>query len=722
MTGLPKGRTIKAMRERVAALMVDDELAEEGAALRSYLATVVASDQLRVKNLKKLPHSQVKALAKSLHDDGYSVTNEIASAMVDRELAEALKSADRNALLTIAAPWTSEETPAPFDQRAPRVAAMRWKSMAEKIEIFRRMVFGRLVTPMVTAGADRVSDLRPLLEALVERFKDVDVVMVGLEEAELTEDIMTACRILQSILEYPLDASVAEDLHRMEAAKSKSRKNILCSLCTAIAASPFYCDRLAKLKKALPSIVQFGTKLQDHATDLTQIPKQFDIVPIEILGAMSKTIVMCQSSNVPLEFYRQLSHDIWSFLMNMWQVSVTDGHSKLKTKSGSQLNTILAALEDIGSAFPTKLEVLEMRKYVSDLVKSLDAGELLEKLLAAVGRIPEDLENSGEAASCCMAEIAELGADCVGLPPSAEQKKVLQASFLKIFVQGWPHFERNPEDTIFTKQALHALEKLAEVLDDPNLLLRLRGVELHLRLVSMVTEFSVCDSAGAPDDSAMFGKLHELSVIAKQAEQSLKAIEEAGGLGDGASSMVQAMKQKIAEAQSCEVKAFDELLTAARKKMMQVSADIVEAMQGVHPSKPWHTGLPKSATFEQLKAKAVGVLDKIDAKKLEEAIAAQRSSSAAFQKLWEQRGETVEDPDFATALKRMHEAVQVKVEANILWHLCEESNPQALRTKMQSELKQLRATGAKEQEVFHPAMYAAGYKALTSKRTVASST
>lgn len=210
-------------------------------------------------------------------------------------------------------------------------------------------------------------------------------------------------------------------------------------------------------------------------------------------------------------------------------------------------------------------------------------------------------------------------------------------------------------------------------------------------------------------------ELQELQVCVKRAEAEMaKATNDAQGalnanfmtiiakVLDEAKDSAQGLMTKFMEARGAELKA---------------SMDACQAIGGKFlATEKWYKGAKNSDTLKVLEAKAKGTLDTLDVKEMIAAIAKLKVSLDKHQT-------AAGAIDFATVDSTRQQAANamlrnltlLKVESALLWHLGQERDHDALRLKVQAEIRELRACGFLEREALHPGMFRRAHEALVLK-------
>lgn len=699
MTGAPKGRSIKALREKVQRLQQHENTAELGARLRRYLQTVTYCDMVRPKNVQRLPASELTAIVADLKADGIELTGATHTALLDHKVTEALKMGCPRNLMLIIQPWISGDTT--FDPLAPLVATIAWP-LSARIDTFKRCMFGRHLAMLIQAGESKSFEVREAAINLEEFAEKQD--LFELEDAAasvLVGECSVAAKILKALKAFPLDPTIAEDVERLYASKGRP-KSALSSLLSCLQGAPFWADRLTALKHALPSIVELGPKMQTHLEDLDGLPKDMGLRTIDVVNAASTTMIACRTSGMPQELLNPLADATWAFIVDLWMTIKADDQKLLRSADACALRRFVAALTNIAAAFPTKLLVSEIELAAKAVESQITSGTLLASLVTQLEALPTPLDADPN----IMKTATDSALECIGLHPSNEQAATINEAIGKVIAEVLPQCGVEAKAD-FVSAGIELWEKLAAVADTKEHMMMSQLVSLYIQLLSVATEFQDLDKKD-PDCSDIECRsqlLHRSKVCSLQCSAMATKCDEVLTFQPFKQFLefVRTCMQKVGSAQV----AAQALVVSSISKALQLAQDAVVLRMGAHSGEQvWHANVAPKANFETLAAAAKDKLATLDLQGLATDLTSLERAGERYKAIMEMAGVDSDTQLPETYDKLFKKAIVLRVEAALFWHFSAERSADPLRTKVCAEVKTLRSIGLQEKSVLHSALFA----------------
>lgn len=696
MVGRPKGRSLKGIRTRIGTLMSDERTVEEGIRLKAYLSILVVCNSLHPDNIKKIPPAEVRALVKKATHEGVELPPSVQITMLDYEIDQAIAQRDNLKALRITSPFPQEGSES-FDILAPMVSTMPKWSSTQKIELFRKAFLGRVIAPLVQEGAEKADELQAILTPMYNNFEAVDIVEADNAEAKLIDDISVGCKSVLSLISFPWDPSAVDDLNKLDKFKGKSTTSVLTTFATAIQASEYFTERWNLFRRILPAIVELGPAVKSSMSVVAEAACEFQEPVMDLMKCASTVVVRCRSSDVPAEMYESLENDLWALLCGLLEKARCSGFDislPLATMRAAK-----AMADEATSAFPSKPEVLQLKGIFSDAMSSRTAGQLLDSFIQLIDSLPgEFFKSVGEESDKMWSNLEVAASECVGLDLDASRRKKLSdfagAVFIEVAVQ------QDPDNEGAFDAIMGLLDKVCGIIDEKVTNWAMDCATLNMKLV---TKMRILQDEGAPITEKL-GDLHELAVALRQA--TAKMDEFPGTPKDAwAKILVERMNSQTSRAQKVQQASFDLFLKAKASCVQAALVDLSKGLSGLDSAPPWHQGVPKTGSWQQILDAGEKLTKCLDVPKVISLIAKGRLAVDEYKATLERNGDNNDDDLTRQATEKLNAALILKVEVSMLWHLTQETDAETLRDKLGAEAKLLRKQGISDKEVFHPVFF-----------------
>lgn len=708
LTGKPKGRTIKALKMMVQKLLGNDSTQSDGFRLKAYMGKVIFADQLRPPGLAKLPAMELRTIVAALAED-VSFTPEINTALLEHKLASLLKDGTPAEVVDCAFPWPALGAEVRFDPLSPQLSCIGW-STNSTIESFKRVLFVRYIAPMIALGREKSEVLFQVASLLADRFEAQDLCELDAQSAVLCEEVLTCCKVLRSLVRFPLSAEVDEDMQRIEADKGKSSKSLYSIVGTAVMSQDWFFERWTALRKALPVIAEIGEHIEGALKDLNETPMELTLEGFQAMQSNCRVVMQARAANLPPELITPFITAVAASIKRHLTTEV------LRTTKLSEDAAAAAdlCLQSACAAFPSELALVECHAALKAGLKDRASAALIGALSVAMEGLPKglagvELQELHKAVSALQGAASE----CVGLTLDGGHLQGVH-SVIASFATAFGTWVASDAMVYTIELVLSAWETMCELLGAGDHDEWLNLAVATWRLAVAKTSLQRLQHQTEATSDTVWEELQELGTLqmscATLLEKCLKLHH-----ADYAKEMI-----KCASDVKDGAKNFlTEVLAQFKAKRLQTMKDAQAAAEsetgGFLNGPSWHAGVRPSESFSKLEAKAKPIFENVELQKLKTKVDAFSASVDNYISLLRSYFESECDDDSTAAQAALRKLTIFRIEATLVWHMKAERCHDTLRTRVQAEIRDLRATGIAEKEVLHPVVFKRAVEALRMK-------
>ena len=704
--GAPKGRSLRAMKNRIDKLLANDET-DTANRLKSYSKICAMAEQLRPDRISRVPAPELATIISVMVAEKVTLPIAVCMAIMEHRIAVMLKGgASPEELIEVTKPWASSDDS--FNPEEPKLGSLT-VDLGTKLEIYKRCFWRQYFSPMLAGDLRGSARVLQITAAMQKAYADEDVIEMSTAAAHTLQEIRLACTAITALLTMHPDPSCMEALLTVQKKQNKSDKSIMTCVSNAIFANEVLEDRLDTLLQAIPAMEQYHEKYRTFQSQVADL--RADESSFELLHGMCDLLVKV-SSTPAHKMYESFEKEVLSAMHRMW-AGVHDAITKKTAENpGRLLTSAQKAFAEATLAFNMSDEIAHYQSEVARFLRDCDTVDRANTLLGMVRSKTLRLSPEGGYKTAH----AELSRDLlrlkgVRLPDEGREAVVAEVKFLVGHVSAsaldWTQneFATAVIDIIDTLVDLGAralmgvvpalrsglavatsLQKLAVFSEDAD----------HDALEDMLPLMQECDGTAKAGDSNCF-KANFLAA-------------------DEALAFVAACRAKLAECNEVTGKFRLKLRTSRMDMVRSKLGEVMASFGEVWADKPWHDGVVGSGdkAFKALVARFGDIIGKLDmamvSKLLEELDTA--IDTAGMARVVPMQ--PADDPDLKDVLEAKRKARGIALEFQCLWHLTREMDKNDLRDKLQAECRAIRKRGFKEKALMHDAIFKKVYDKLST--------
>lgn len=712
-TGQPKGRTIKALRDKCLRLSGNDRTIDAANRLKNYMQAVTLAEQLRPERITKTPAAEVAIVVRTMIQEGVTMPASTGMLLLEHKVAHLIKAgATADELLDAIQPWQPASTSLGFNPEVPTLGALDIPAKA-KVDKFKVLYWQTHLVPMLmNEAALKDTKLTAMLERLVERFEAEDVLEFDSAAAAALRESVVASQGLLAILSMAPDPLCEEALNAFVARRGKVDKSILTSVASAVFSSSHLSGRLMKLVAAMPAIKEYGPKMEQF--DVSMVDADSAQTGLRRLADMCKVIGQVSASQAA-DLFTKEAEDLSKRVIAAWN----DLDNRITTGKlvwcGSLLDSVKACFDEAVKTFSAEDAMVEAKAEVMKRLRNFDSGARVELLRSAASQTFDlstaDAHDRIKALSSALHDV-----DGVDLPTDLEPLLIEVTSSLVASVAGW--FEnRSSDDQEVIKKAIDLCDSLRPrcKFSQPHA----AAFALEMALWDMYRFMPSAAAPGGDGPEELHRKpsresMHELGVSVQQVKHSLKATED---FTEGFIRRLQEVATDMAEqAVKATTEYYKGLLEASDGTIEECMTACRTAAHSLldDGALPWHSsaeGGPK-ASWKEIERVAAMKLDPVDTRVLQTSLCDLNEAVAKRAQLEPFVGEAATlGADHATTLFHRRGSGLLH-ECLLVWHIRTETDAEELRRKVQTEVKAIRSLGYKERELLHPSVFKKSWASL----------
>lgn len=704
LTGRPKGRTIAALKKEVRKLKAEDETLDDSNRLAEYLRQAICVDQIRPKNLVRLPPRELQEIVGQVVKADVQLPPIVMKTILEYRITTCLRENSHAELIEVAFPWPTTQGPVVFDALKPTVATIGW-TLSASIASFRRAVFGRLLTPLLSSGEEKVKAVDDIMADLWERFDAVDLVEAKAAAAALTGEVLSVVKVVRALIVFPINGEIQPDFDAMESAKISGGHGLLATVAATLVASKWWEHRWTTLRKMMPVLCEIGDKMENIMQMEEDAVFEMTEEGLATLQDSLKIAVHARAASLLGDLIGPLTarlHKIFTASAKF------DKLVNLGPNAEKLLSAFAEALQTATQAFPTDMTVLELQR---DLQKSrilLASASLTAALLQSIKNAPGKITIAEiEIQRPLLQSVIDCAAECVGLVIPSECAMELR-KYLGVLASGFSDAlrEYHTDTWELTHQVAEALVACSENSNDLGLV---RFMGLAIALKTSVCDLVLTGGVDAPITDATWDLLQKICVASSQC----------AGFSDkqfcveipSAQRVVADVDAAVADAHSMTT-TLRACFVAKRLQDMQAAEAMATATtSGLLDGDVWYKGV-KPKDWKTLEETARKKLEALDLKSMEMLLERWDTAKTAYQDILQTTGFDESETNLVKSQDLLRKFVILKVQASLMWHLRSETSHEALRKKVKQEVLLLRRWNMIEKDELPLALFLKSNEAL----------
>ena len=703
LVGRPKGRSIKALRERVETLLEDKDTRTAGLLLNQYHEKVqVARNWRGGSAIAAMDDDTVDKNLSMFQAEATILPAEIGQALLKRQADRHASERNWKAYFGIMMPFlkSAEFT---FDPKNPTMWQLprvpQWKRQA-----FLNSFIDQLVCPFLFEGSSSAASIRDLSTNLLAALDGQDIMMMDKHAASLLDDLRMAFTGLITIIDFPFSSANRSEVEALAPRSSaSSAPNPVEILASALESAPWFKERREKFLAAMTIIAEKEGEVEMHLEYL----EQYDDEPADEKATLDSSVRLAKMHDdisdilqkVECEAMLQFSQEL---------IRVTDQHMKVCmlvvdkqpalndawwTAVGKLLNSASIAypLDQRVPTWQGKLQELRMSKKTKAI---LDA--FASQLQAVVDKGSfEDIELETFIAACQRCQSGGTGiTDLVQKALGTLVSKVLEDSAGEC-----------------DKQHVEVMTELLRFVPESH---SWHTVSYRIGLVIKVCSHEqLVDSAHddlSVDLNAFRKDLEELRLATLKAKELAHIPSEiATDLHDQLDHVHNEYKKKNDALLQRDVQSTELQVESAKKELLKTA-------YGTGTEQAWNKDAKPNASLKELQSLGndKGIFDLDDAA-LSARLACYKDAFTKWKVAQEACGSVVEPQAIEMASALQQRAVLTMVEVGLLRLAKDPVDADAARTKVQAFARQLRSEQMREKDVLPSSLYKWAFQAITGR-------
>ena len=716
MTGKPKGRTVKALRERVEELCSKKETRSTETLLADYHRKVQTAVNWRGGQVvHALSDEQLKVELTDLLSEGTVMAADVCQHLVARKTNRLVSEKLWQEYCDVMVPFAkedednnTEDTLTAFDPWSPCMRHLPRKSLW-KCSAFVDSHFHENIAVWLYDGEARKQDIFKVSEFMLQAIDMSDPLMLDELSGCIREDTKVACEGMMALCSMPFSSEWSDSVKGISKDLLKpgtSTKSPLAIVATTIAAVPYYEGRRLKWLEALPTIVEKEHVMKTHEAALKDLQRDSAPASTEWSGRLR---VMCD--------------DLASILQMVDLSSLCELDARILAGASRHMDAVLETSKDTGLdercsdevqaflssgsiAFPLNTDFPRWMVEVAEVQHTVRSKHLHDQLVQV---LEKDCPVEGGDDEVSLKAVIKIANACVG--KRFDKKVDIQIqTHLRQYLAALAN-PKEMEEAALTFDAIEELKRLVSTATD---------------VAEWTKAIAILKCSRAMEAYMKDGVIADSSKGAefrKDVENLRCALAEQLNAGVLSQALVEST---LESGKACydKVSAIDKDMLksrcdAAMEELREANAALA-AMAGGHLSgcEHWRKEVPAGASMEVLMAAASNdKLQELD----EEALMAKVDTASEAYKAHKDAhglaGYSDEPEEWKATIGLQKRSALTMVEAGLAIMITDSSvvDTTTQRSKVQQLIKLLRARGLKEKELLHPAMYRWAYQKLTGR-------
>lgn len=709
MVGPSRGRTIKALREKLERLSGDAGAVDDRNRLKNYHSLVVLAQQMRPERLVKLPESELRPiLHKIVGEEKVSLPVDVETALVDHKLNSLVLGGAVGPLSEASKPWS--DNPSPFDPMHPMLSSLGIP-MPNRLSKYKQCFWGRFMVPLLSTSDGQERRVRESCEAVLQTFANEDPLELDMAMATTMRDCVTSASAVKAILDLSVDPSHDAAIEKLRNRRGKTDRSIVTMVANALAASPQLADNLDLMGRGRVLVLEFGGRAVQHEQCLKADPE------VSVSYATSLREMCADLGKIKASNGCELFEPFGTKVLDHVNALLTKAVAEVQAQRLPLTQELLGALDQCASeaviAFPLDRELSDHQAQLASIITKESGQVRLDSLkgLLKKGLFFDMGEPSSEER---MSVVASALKDCAGIdiPPEIAEIANKEVLLLAMSLAEAAGDERKHAGVV-------AAMNLWDLLLDRMHLVSAPFALLALAKSAVAVWGCVASIGGLSATMSLHDKQPEVQKLSVELRLGETAMQALGNVGNCELKTCLQTKWGEAMARGSDVvgRFANDFYAERRTALAQLLEKAEGYAKGYHLGDHWYDGVPGSTDkdWDTIIAKAKDTVFVMDTKALSDTlqdidVAIDATSKAADLLVSGEAGQDDPIPSAKEAMKAMGVLLR---QALLAWHLSKEVDRESLRRKVQGEIKALRAMGLKERDWLPPAMYRKAWDALT---------
>lgn len=714
MQGAPKGRTIKALRDKVSRLAGKAETRDTANRLRIYADAVSLAGQLRKDRVMTLPADELRTIVQTMLSYKIEFALDVKVSLLDHRVAELTKRVDVKGLLEVTCPWPAEG--ASFDPLQPTLGTLDEMPMPARLSRFKTQFWSRTMAPLLME-ANEASNHRiaAVCDDIKTTFGEIDALELDMEAAKMLQEVLCCANAIRALVLRSVDPVYDEYISHVRQRKGKTDKSIVTSTANAVAHNKFLETAMEDMTKGRTAIIEWGERMLAHDKGLTGL--KHDENGLKQLLGMIKDLCKAKSTNGAVLF-NEISGNIQKVVKHMW------GHIRGEIDKGDRQVTpeLLGVLEQISSEATIAWSMDDSMATMQDSVAKLLSQQSSESNVQRLGSLVADgwavdLDDCNFNDKVAAMSVAITSVSHIELPDDLIEKLAKTSDDLaSTLASGFG----DASDELMTT-GLDLFELLVKVcpggLQKPSA--RSVGLTILRACVHVRSRTIAAEEAKSKADNNLESRrdsMHDLSVAIAQARKALQQRDTLGSDG----TIAEVTDECIAKADQFSAEFLESYWQDNKKQLEATMEECAKLVEGIDTNPPWHATVTGSSTkdWEKLQEVAKDTIGKLNTKDFEKALQAMNDAKTKCEMALDMFADKTEgDSNFMKHTTGEYVRWQVLLRtALLMWHLTGGLDHGVARARIQADVKVIRKDlGLKEKSVLPEALFRKSWDILSCR-------
>lgn len=714
-TGEPKGRTVKALRERVNKLLASEHTTDEGLRLKAYLHLVSLADALRPEKIMLTTASDLEVSVRCLVEEKVVFPVTTQQLLVEHRASSLLKGSGAGgpqSLVELLKPWRSGDTQ--FDPLCPRLGCLDIAS-SERVALYKKLLWRHYISPMLVGDVkkpDVHNKLASLCSYIRTSFEEADPVEMDSDSAATLAESIASSSVILSLLTLAMQDISEEAVLTISKRTGKMDRSICTCVANGIRGNPFLSGRFDLLVKSLPTLAEYGSKVDAWESALDTIDCSGG--SLDTLKAMRSDLCILNASPAAALFTK-FSKKVCDHIISTWKTLYTNIIDGTVDPTPDLLTSSQACLAEASTAFPMVDDIATARGEVAECLAKHDSGSRIKVLLEALAEIfPEDGDDDD--VNKYMTNLQKHLNDAEGVDLSHEALFSIQEVFeLCIDLIG--------RDFASTDVALPRARMIVDMIDRLGKKVRKDYAKVLMPAVRKHCDLLEALQKAAADEDGSEQKLLELTLkkdkmatlraAAAVVKTQIKVVEKLEK--PKRTELVNNMTSAISRAEELDAVYLEGERDAMIQAVTNASDECCKLGGRWVRGDKWHEGV----TGDTAKTWSI-ILEKwgavqLDTKAMERSLKDLKGSIDECAAAMDLSASEELNGAVANAEKVYFGSTIFFNEYMLVWHLKTVEDPDALRSRIQEDIRNIRSVKAKEKEHLHPTVFHKALAGLCSK-------
>ena len=709
MVGRPKGRSIKALRERVDALVSTAATRPTGILLSQYLQKVNTAKRWRGgTQVHTLDDTELENDIATFEGEGTVLPADICQALVQRRADRYAASKDWGTWVACMLPITSDGSEGDvFDPKAPTMARLPRVS-AWRFQAFNHAFFEKLLLPLLFEGGSSAPPVKAISHCVLDAMEAVDIIALDQAAASFVDDMQLCMNGLITIIDLPFSSEHSEAVQTLAVMKGP-RKGIVEILATALDQAQWYSDRAKRYINNMSLIVEKEGAMQKHEAFL----RNFVPAVTNDMAVASNEALLAIHTDLG-KVLQNAEGEAVSAMSNM-VLKVTEAHVNQCLQDYKEAEVADGFWDQLANMLTTASINFSMDERIPSWLQDLQEVQRSASSKSMVGRLEDAIKIVSDKESIDTADCAAVQKNCqtcAGMRIDNGAKGYLHSLLAKLT----NHILRpSEEDGVDQSVVYKTLDDCLRFVDNYG---GWRKVGMQLNLARALGQSKTC--LDAPYSEL---KDEEIRVFRKSLAEVKDNIEKTSYAGTGD------VPPNILKDVEVYMKSLCDEYTAKNGQMLKQAVEdslaawteattcLVQVAYGVPgEQQAWSHGLKASATLDEVTARAAekGIPD-LDLDMLGQVILAHKTAESRHQVACDAAGLQVDRARAEESAVLRQRCALTRVEAGLLRLIKGGLGGDDIRPKIQAYIRELRQVDLKEKEALPSALFKWSFRVIVGR-------